>query len=140
MRASNVGFELGCMLFPTTLIGAANSWFDKVHRHSISPWEQLSTNFKKQFRDPKSIKLVASSLENIKQQSGESLKKYIVRFNIEASLARDVDDSNHLMAIRAGILPESAFWDDLQQKSVRTIMEFTLRAQRFINVEEAMLT
>ena len=47
MRASNVGYELRCMLFPTSLAGPAKSWFEKYKRHSITSWEQLSKDFKK---------------------------------------------------------------------------------------------
>lgn len=53
--------------------------------------------------------------------------------------ARGVDDSSHLKAIQAGILPASAFWEDLQKKLVYTLAEFTRRAQRAVNLEEAKL-
>ena len=53
MRANNVGYELRCMLFPTTLTGLSKSWFEKFRRHSISMWEQLSEEFKKQFQATK---------------------------------------------------------------------------------------
>ena len=49
MRASNVNIELRCILFPTTLTGPAKSWFDKFKRHSITSWEQMSSEFKNQF-------------------------------------------------------------------------------------------
>ena len=65
MRATNVNSELRCMLFPTTLTGPAKSWFDKFRRHSITSWEQLSKDFKKQFRAARTIKPKASSLANI---------------------------------------------------------------------------
>ena len=50
MRASNVGYELRCMLFPASLTGPAKNWFEKYKRHSITSWDQLSKDFKKQFR------------------------------------------------------------------------------------------
>lgn len=84
MRASNVGLKLRCMLFPTTLTGQTKSWFDKFRRHSIVSWDQLSSEFKKQFRAARTIKPEASSLANIKQKIDETLKKYLAMFNIEA--------------------------------------------------------
>ena len=87
----------------------------------------------------KTIKPEASSLVNIKQKTDETLKQYLARFNIEAARARGVDDSSHLMAIRAGILPASAFWEDLQRKLIYTLAEFNRRAQRAMNLEEAEL-
>ncbi|XP_062093927.1 uncharacterized protein LOC133799959 [Humulus lupulus] len=139
MRANNIGYELRCIIFKTTLTRPEKNWFDKFRRHSISSWDQLSKEFKKQVQAAKSIKHEASTLTNVRKQPGESLKSYLARFNIEAAQARNVDDNEHLMAVRAGVLPRSPLWDDMQRKHVRTITEFTTRAQRFVNVEEARL-
>ena len=70
----------------------------------------------------------ASTLTNVRQQPGETLKSYLTRFNLEVARARDVDDSGHLMAVRAGVMPGSALWDDMQGKPVRSITEFNRRA------------
>lgn len=43
------------------------------------------------------------------------------------------------MAIRAGVLSGSAFWEDLQRKHVYTLEEFTRHVQRHINVEQEKL-
>lgn len=50
-----------------------------------------------------------------------------------------MDDSSHLMAIQAGILPASPFRDDLKRKLVYTLAVFTKRAQHAVNLEEARL-
>ena len=100
MRASNDGLELRCMLFLTTLTRPVKSWFDKFKRHSIKSWDELSSEFKKLLHAA-TIKPEASSLANIKQQTDAPLKKYLARFNLEVARARGVDDSSHLMAIRA---------------------------------------
>ena len=71
MRASNVGYELRCMLFPTSLTGPAKSWFEKYKRHSITSWEQLSKDFKKQFRAMVGVRPEASTLTNVRQQPGK---------------------------------------------------------------------
>ena len=139
MRASNVNLELRCMLFPTTRMGPTKRWFNKFRGQSITSWDQLSSEFKKQFRATRTIKPEASSLANIIQKVGDTLKQYLTKFNIEAARAWGVDDSSHLLAIRAGILPSSPFWDDLQRNSVYTLAEFTKRAQRAVNLEEARL-
>ena len=120
--------ELRCMLFPTTLTGAAKSWFDKFRRHSITSWDQLSADFRKQFRNAKTRKPEASSLANIKQRKNETLKDYLARFSLAAAQARGVDDGSHLMAVRAGILPRSILWKELQMKPVDTLAEFNRRA------------
>uniref|UniRef100_A0A803Q9P2 Retrotransposon gag domain-containing protein n=1 Tax=Cannabis sativa TaxID=3483 RepID=A0A803Q9P2_CANSA len=91
----------------------AKTWFKKLKRHSITSCDQLSRDSKKEFRATKAKKLEFSSLTNVKQQPGESLKAYINRFNADASKARDVDDSGRLMALGAGITNGSHFWDSL---------------------------
>ena len=140
MRASNVGYELRCMLFPTSLAGPAKSWFEKYKRHSITSWVQLYKDFKKQFRAMMGVRPEASTLTNVRQQPGETLKSYLTRFNLEVARARNADDSGHFMAVQAGVMPGSALWDDMQRKLVRSITEFNRRAQRFVNVEEARST
>ena len=97
----------------------------------------MSHEFKRQFRAARTIKPEASSLTNIKQQTDEILKVYLARFNLEVVRARGVDDISHLMAIRAGILTGSQFWEDLQRKLVYNLAEFAKCAQRCVNLEEA---
>ncbi|XP_062112954.1 uncharacterized protein LOC133824104 [Humulus lupulus] len=81
----------------------------------------------------------ASTLTNVRQQPGESLKSYLARLNIEAAQAHNVDDSGHLIVVRAGVQPRRPLWDDMQRKPVRKIVEFTTRAQRLVNVNEARI-
>ncbi|XP_062112812.1 uncharacterized protein LOC133823969 [Humulus lupulus] len=101
MQASNVGYELRCMLFLAIVTGPAKRWFKKFRRHSISSWDQLAKEFKKQFKAMVGVRLEALALTNVKQQQGESLKSYLARFNIEVARARNINDSGHHMAIRA---------------------------------------
>ena len=54
----------------------------------------------------------------------ETLKDYLARISLAAAQARGVDDGSHLMAIRAGILPRSILWKELQMKPVDTLAEF----------------
>lgn len=43
------------------------------------------------------------------------------------------------MAIRAGILSASPFWEDLQKKLVYDLAEFNRRAQYVVSLEESKL-
>ncbi|KAF4353340.1 hypothetical protein F8388_015751 [Cannabis sativa] len=137
MRAHQVVDDLRCVLFPVTLTGVAKTWFKKFKRHSITSWDKLSRDLKKELRGSKARKLKCSCLTNVKQQPGESLKAYINHFNVEAAKAKDVDDNRRLMALGVGITNGSQFWDSLQGKGARTIDEFMKRAQTYINREEA---
>ena len=50
MMAHNIGLELRCLIFPSTLTGAARQWFKQSKKQSISSWKTFSTDFKRAFR------------------------------------------------------------------------------------------
>ncbi|KAF4350181.1 hypothetical protein F8388_013602 [Cannabis sativa] len=117
MQAHQVIRNLKCVLFLATLSGATFSWFKKFKRHSIVSWQQLSNAFKKEFQAARTHKLKCSSLANMRQFLGESLKAYINFFNIEATKTHGINDSARLMALVVGIAHGSVFWNNLQGNS-----------------------
>ena len=50
MMAHNIGPELRCLIFPSTLTGPARQWFKQSKRQSISSWKTFSADFKRAFR------------------------------------------------------------------------------------------
>ncbi|XP_030483279.2 uncharacterized protein LOC115699877 [Cannabis sativa] len=129
MRVSNVTKNLCCILFPTSLVGAASSWFNKFTHHSIISWEQLSRDLKKRFQTTRDRRPKAASLTNIKQQPDETIKEYLSRFSTAAARLRNLDDNTQLTALQARISTDpltvgGELWDDLQGCPVRSITEF----------------
>ncbi|KAF4378858.1 hypothetical protein G4B88_008328 [Cannabis sativa] len=121
MQAHQVIRNLKCVLFLATLSGATFSWFKKFKRHSIVSWQQLSNAFKKEFQAARTHKLKCSSLANMRQFLGESLKAYINFFNIEATKTHGINDSARLMALVVGIahgriMVSTRWFDQILQK------------------------
>uniref|UniRef100_A0A803PKG5 Uncharacterized protein n=1 Tax=Cannabis sativa TaxID=3483 RepID=A0A803PKG5_CANSA len=84
----------------------------------------------------KAYDLEASSLTSVKQQQGESLKKYIQRM-IDVAAKIKVTDDMKMVALTSGLTIGSLLWGDLQRKRADTLSEFLIRAQGFINLEDA---
>ncbi|KAF4379513.1 hypothetical protein G4B88_018209 [Cannabis sativa] len=78
IHAHQVVDDLKCVLFPITLTRAAKTWFMKFKRNSITSWDQLSCDFKKEFCTAKARILKCSFFNNVKQQPGESLKDHLL--------------------------------------------------------------
>ncbi|KAF4351809.1 hypothetical protein F8388_005087 [Cannabis sativa] len=89
------------LAFPYPLEFELLANYDQFKRHSIVSWVQLSDAFKKEFQVARTRKLECSSLANVRQFLGESLKAYINHFNIKATKTRGIDDSARLMALVA---------------------------------------
>ena len=49
MMAHNIGPELRCLVFPSTLVGPARQWFKQYKKHSINSWKSFSADFKRAF-------------------------------------------------------------------------------------------
>ena len=75
---------------------------------------------------------------DIRQKEGESLKSYIQRFMQAASRAKSVDDEGKMMAITAGVRPQTDLWKSLSKNGVKTTQEFLDRADKYIKLEEAL--
>ncbi|KAM6564294.1 hypothetical protein CsatB_024292 [Cannabis sativa] len=117
---------------PTFLTPHGGPSLLSLEYYSITFLEQLSKDFKKQFQDAIDGRLEASSLTNIKQLSGESLKAYLSRFSTAAAKVRNLNNIIQLTAFQAAITTDLStagreLWDDLQGRPVRNINKFNER-------------
>ena len=49
MMAHNIGSELRCLIFPSTLIGPARQWFKQCKKQSICSWKSFSADSRGNF-------------------------------------------------------------------------------------------
>ena len=73
----------------------------------------------------------------IRQRSDESLKFYINRYSEQAILVDNLNEDFKLSSITSGLRTHSAFWWSLQKTGPRDYNQFLLKAQKYINTEEA---
>ena len=67
--------------FPMALKDGARSWLLNLPPGSISSWDEMRDRFVANFQGTRDCPPTAGYLRRIKQQPGETLQKYIQRFN-----------------------------------------------------------
>lgn len=77
--------SMWCKVFPSTLDGIAKSWFKTIPKESITSFRQLATIFTTQYVANIVRERTTGELMSVVQGSGDTLREYIARFNMEAS-------------------------------------------------------
>jgi hypothetical protein len=116
------------------LIGASRSWLSKLERETIGSWEDLTkqfrSNFKSTYKRPASIEEVKDYV----QQRNETLRSYIQMWSIIKNSAVEVSDERAIDAftlrLRRGDLVE-----EMGRIKPRIISELMDIANRFTDGE-----
>ena len=67
--------------FPMALKDSSRTWLLNLAHGTISSWDEMHTRFIANFQGTRDQPPPVSDLRRIKQQPGETLKKYVQRFN-----------------------------------------------------------
>ena len=105
-----------CRVFVVTLTGGAKKWFKSIPAGSVTNWQQLSTLFLQHFQATRKTTIPLAYIDNVKQKKGETLKSYIDHLNEMSNFVTWSPDAGILAHLTNGVLPETPFWDELQQK------------------------
>ncbi|GKV01686.1 hypothetical protein SLEP1_g14226 [Rubroshorea leprosula] len=81
MQAQNASNVLMCKIFPSTLQGNARTWYYSLPPKSINSYTEMASAFATKFSSRRLIRKTTSELMRVKQRDGESLKKFMSRFN-----------------------------------------------------------
>ena len=76
-------------------------------------------------------------LGNVKQKKDDSLKSYINHFNEMSNFVTWSPNAGVLAHLTNGVLPETPFWDELQQKECRSVSELYKKASKFPKLEDS---
>ena len=77
-------------------------------------------------------------LLNIQQAEGESLRQYVTQFNKELLQVDEAKDQVILTTFQAGLLLGDFFFS-ITKSQPKTVVEFHHKAQKYMNVEDAVL-
>ncbi|XP_068490511.1 uncharacterized protein [Phaseolus vulgaris] len=124
-----------CRVFPTTLKGAALSWFTRLPPLSIDCFDTLVEKFGAQFATSRPHHLTSIALVNIRQEKGESLRMFMERFGKVAlgirNLSPEITMHHMITALKPG-----PFADSLCKKPAINLDELRQRASKFMQMEE----
>ncbi|CAL8132253.1 unnamed protein product [Prunus armeniaca] len=97
-----------CLLFPSTLSGAALNWFYRLNPRTINTFDSLKQAFLDHFMIQTDRLYSADDLYMLRQGEDEPLREYAARFSHEYSRCPDTDDRAAFGAFKSG-LRESNF-------------------------------
>ncbi|XP_034197747.1 uncharacterized protein LOC117613223 [Prunus dulcis] len=116
-----------CLLFPSTLSGAALNWFYRLHPRTINSFDSLKQTFLDHFMIQTDRLYSANALYMLRQAEDEPLREYAARFSHEYSRFPDTDDRAVFGAFKSG-LRESNFRYLVHSNSWNTYTELMKQA------------
>ena len=81
IEAANRDEKVMANWFPMALKNGARTWLLNLPPGTISSWNEMRTRFVANFQGTRDRPAAVSDMRRIKQQPGETLQKYIQRFN-----------------------------------------------------------
>ena len=130
-----------CRAFIITLKGPALAWFNRLPPSSISSFTELSIAFVSHFIEARTYRKPSYHLLTIKQNSQESLRSYVQRFNAESLKVDILDEKFAITAFITGLEVQSKDLMLCILKNLKASMaEVLAKTEKYINGEEALLS
>ncbi|XP_061373936.1 uncharacterized protein LOC133316228 [Gastrolobium bilobum] len=126
---------LMCRTFPTLLGGRALTWYTTLPTGSVASWDDLARKFQTHFAISRPVPKSVHALEKVRQQSGETLRSFLDRFDKEALQVQGLDPKVQLHILLSG-LREGAFAYELARHEILDLEEVKRKAQEFMRIEE----
>jgi hypothetical protein len=97
-----------CLYFPFCLDQAPLTWLESLDKHSIDKWDQLNTS---NFAGAKGRSGTRMDLAMVKQEQGETLRKYMRRFFDKRATVVDATDKEVIDLFQDGLYHRRTFED-----------------------------
>jgi hypothetical protein len=96
-----------CLYFPFCLDQAPVTWLESLDKHSIDKWDQLKEQFTSNFAGA----MGRSGTRMVKQEQGETHRKYMRRFFDKRATVVDVTDKEVIDLFQNGLYHRCTFED-----------------------------
>ena len=130
-----------CKAFAITLKGPALAWFKRLPPSSISSFTELSITFVSHFIRARTYRKPNYHLLTIKQNSQESLRSYVQRFNVESLKVDILDEKFAITAFIVGLGVQSKdLMFSISKNPQASMAEVLAKTEKYINGEESLLS
>ena len=130
-----------CRAFSIILKGPALAWFNRLPPSSISSFREISIAFVSHFIGARTYRKPSCHLLTIKQNSQESLRSYVQRFNVESLKVDILDEKFAITAFIAGLGVQSKdLMFSISKNPQASMVEVLAKAEKYINGEEALIS
>jgi hypothetical protein len=92
-----------CLYFPFCLDQAPLTWLESLEKYSIDKWDQLKEHFTSNFADAMGRSGTRMDLAMVKQEQGETLRKYMQCFFDKCATVVDVTDKEVIDLFQDGL-------------------------------------
>jgi hypothetical protein len=99
------------LYFPFCLDQAPLTWLESLEKYSIDKWDQLKDQFTSNFAGAMGRSGTCMDLAMVKQEQGETLRKYMRRFFGKRATVVDVTDKEVIDLFQDGLYHRRAFED-----------------------------
>jgi hypothetical protein len=100
-----------CLYFPFCLDQAPLTWLESLEKYSIDKWDQLKEQFHSNFAGAMGRSGTRMDLAMVKQEQGETLRKYMWRFFDKRATVVDVTDKEVIDLFQDGLYHHRTFED-----------------------------
>jgi hypothetical protein len=100
-----------CLYFRFCLDQAPLTWLESLDKHSIDKWDQLKEQFTSNFAGAMGRSGTRIDLAMMKQEQGETLRKYMRRFFDKRATVVDVTDKEVIDLFQGGLYHRRTFED-----------------------------
>jgi hypothetical protein len=103
--------DMKCLYFPFYLDQAPLTWLESLEKYSVDKWDQLKEQFTSNSTGAMGRSGTRMDLAMVKQEQGETLRKYMRRFFDKRATVVDVSDKEVIDLFQDGLYHRRTFED-----------------------------